>query len=189
MTTQQCSSDDCEVTFDPDHDDCRYSPLLEGYYCWGCYESLTEGSSQVWFIYPDGNKERWIVNEFEITNEYGDEPYGETPATGLSRGWTRSDASRGHYDTKIDDWVEVMAGWTTQDWGDSVSDRKQAFNHWAEDMIQNEDAWIPCPIAIVADPTSNLFSVGVAVWVRPGDEKTFADYLRDEAGLLESSIR
>lgn len=189
MTTMKCSNKECESTFDPDHDDARYSPLLEGWYCWGCYEAMTEGSSHVWFVMPTGEKETWTINEFEIVDDYGDEPYrDDSLGARISRGYHRTDAYRGHYETRINEWVEVMTGWTTQNWGDPVSDAKQMFNKWADNVIRNGE-YVPCPIAIVADPTSNLFAIGVSVWVQAGNESVLADYLGEEIGILERSIR
>ena len=55
-----------------------------------------------------------------------------------------------------------MNGWTTGGWDDSIARRKQVFNQWAESVLSTE-LESPAPIAIVSDPTSNVFSMGISV--------------------------
>jgi hypothetical protein len=55
-----------------------------------------------------------------------------------------------------------MEGWTTGGWDDPVAQKKQIFNQWAERLLAGEIDY-EMPIAIVADPTSNVFSMGISV--------------------------
>ena len=98
-------------------------------------------------------------------NSYGDETTNDkdNPGIAFNRNWVSTSGYRGHYETNIDGWSEVISGWTTGSWGDETSDRKAVFNEWFE-QISNEEIPLPrVPFAVIIDPTSNLFSVGVSV--------------------------
>jgi hypothetical protein len=93
-------------------------------------------------------------------DEYGDDMF-RTNIT-VNREYVHSSAWRGYFNTTIEGWTQVMDGWTTGGWGDPIAERKQTFNEWAESLMTG-DLVPPVPVAIVADPTSNVFSMGISV--------------------------
>jgi hypothetical protein len=154
----------CQENFDNDQEG-RYSEILEDWVCDACVASAGESASTAWRV-EGGETEKFTVTDYEVYGEYGD----EAPDL-LVRGYVSTDGWRGYYETRPigDDWVEAKSGWTTGDWGDAVSDSKQEFNRWAEAVVSGKIQF-EFPLWIVADPTSNVFSTAVAVWVPEGSD-------------------
>ena len=115
--------------------------------------------------------------------EFGDDLY-DVDLT-IDRQWVSSDAWRGHYNTTIDGWTEVLNGWTTGGWDDPIAQRKVTFNEWAEQVLKGEIV-LPVAVAIIADPTSNVFSMGIGV-LTP-DPEAFKEWLGTEFGELHKSL-
>jgi len=186
----KCADEYCEEQFDPEVDDCRYSELLKGWYCWGCYESHQDHSSTV-FVVENGEKRAYIVNDFEIVDrEYGESVYpGDVIGKGIKRVYRSTDGWRGHYETTIEDWVEVVSGWTTGNWGDSISNSKQVFNEWAQNLLEDSlEEPPPVHVAVIVDPTSNLFSTAVGVFVHRDNYAEFVVWLNGDRETLEYSL-
>lgn len=187
----KCENEDCDVEFDTDVDDCRWSSLLEKYVCWDCYQSLSDAPSTIIHVKDQHEVCKWLLNDFEIVDaEYGEEPFSEDASAftnNLKRVWKSTSAWRGHYETTIEGWREITTGWTTGNWGDSVGQRKQTFNVWAEAVTDGEIR-LPVPVAIVCDPTSNVFSTAIGLWVAEDDYDTLKEFLAEGLGELHDSL-
>jgi hypothetical protein len=175
----------CEEVVEPDdssYDDRRFTKDGEEI-CWGCYENSFNYASTANVI-REGVAKRWTITDYTIEDEYGEEPWRDEDLE-FSRDWKSSGGYRGHYETSIKGWVEVpgLTGWTTG-WVDETVTRKDVFNEWAEKMISgenDEEALIcPVPVAIVCDPTSNVFSTAIGVWVPEEALEDFKEWLNGD---------
>lgn len=136
-----------------------WSNVKDDYLCSGCYESDTQHCSTVQIV-EEGTINKFYIGDHVRMTEYGDDLYN-TNLT-FDRKWVSSDGWRGHYETTIQGWDEVLTGWTTGGWDDEVARRKVTFNEWAEALLKGA-LEPPVPVAIVSDPTSNVFSMGISV--------------------------
>ena len=143
---------------------CEY-PSTVYHYVPGVEVSHETAKIPMFYVYDHGFMDQW-----------GDtEPYGVD--LGLSRTYHCSSGWRGHNETRpTGDWHEVKAGWTTGDWGDWTANSKRDANQWMEDLITGE-ADCPVEVVIAFDPTSNVFSTAVGIWVRDEDAETFIEYI------------
>jgi hypothetical protein len=78
-----------------------------------------------------------------------------------------------------------MNGWTTGGWDDPIARRKATFNQWADSVLTGEVV-PPVAVAIVADPTSNVFSMGISV-LTP-EPKAFKEWLDAEFDELYEAL-
>ena len=175
MTTFNCKA--CEGEFDTD-DGSVFSNIVDAYFCYQCYGEDIDGSSKVIFVSSSGVEQVFIGDAFR-TDQYGDEYHNDN----IKREYISSDAWRGHYETTIDGYTDVLSGWTTGAWGDPTADRKQLFNDLSTQLV-NEDLIPPCTVVLVLDPTSNLFSTTVSVLVPEGSEEVFKLWLAEEGHTL-----
>ena len=150
--------------------------------CRNCVDSAHESRSGI-NVFEDGTNTIIYVTEYETVDEYGD-PISSLP---ISRKWKSTDGWRGYYETTIEGWVTIVEGWTTGGWGDPTADRKQSFNGWFDDMLRC-DVISPVPVAIITDPTSNVFSVAITVLVKADDETTFREWLGEDINQLQKSL-
>lgn len=178
MTTFNCT--ECEETYDTDNGGV-YSNIKESYFCDDCYASDLDNSSTITFVTANGAEKVLIGDAFRVT-EYGDEYDNQT----IERQWVKTGEWRGHFDTTIDGYDTVLTGWTTGGWGDPIADRKQVFNDWAEEVILGE-LIPPCKVAIITDPTSNLFSTAITVQVPKGSQELFNEWL-EQTGYSLSDL-
>ena len=162
--------------------DYGWSNVKEDYLCLGCRESDEGSVSTVQIIDAGVVKKYYIGNHVRMT-EFGDDLY-DVDLT-IDRQWVSSDAWRGHYNTTINGWTEVLNGWTTGGWDDPIAQRKVTFNEWAEQVLKGEIV-LPVAVAIIADPTSNVFSMGIGV-LTP-DPEAFKEWLGTEFGELHKSL-
>lgn len=155
---------------------------MDDYLCTPCRDQDESSLSIVRVI--DGTKVmEYYIGDHVRMDQNGDDLHG-TGMT-INREWISSNAHRGHYDTKISGWTEVLVGWTTGNWGDSVSDKKQTFNQWAEDALSGKvDS--PVVFAITSDPTSNLFSTGISV--STPNPTLFSEWIESEIPGLKDSL-
>ena len=172
---------ECEEIVDAEGD-FGWSTVKEDYLCWGCYESDQNHSSTVQII-DDGAVLKYHIGDHIRMDEFGDDMF-RTNIT-INREYIHSDAWRGHYETTIEGWTDVMNGWTTGSWGDPIADRKATFNQWAESVLVG-DVIPPVAVAIVADPTSNVFSMGISV-LTP-EPTTFKEWLDTEFDELYEAL-
>lgn len=177
---------DCEQTFDPDTDYLRWANLSEEWLCEPCYDSECQYVSTVVLFGPDypdtgeGPAKVYVGDRFSM-NQWGDEPDLK-----VSRTYHRTDAWRGYHVTKIEGWTEVgLEGWTTGGWGDPIADRKQTFNEWVESLADEPP---PVNVAVAADPTSNVFSTAVTVYVEDGKADEFDQWLNGDREALYEAL-
>lgn len=176
MTTTKCNS--CEKEFDTDNTG-FYSDIVEADFCEQCYVEDIDGSSKIIFVKSDGVEQLYIGSAFR-TDEYGDPYHNDS----IKREYISGDSWRGHYETTIDGYTDVLSGWTTGAWGDATADRKQLFNDLSTQLV-NEELIPPCTVALVLDPTSNLFSVAVSVLVPEGSEELFNEWLTEQGHTID----
>lgn len=174
---------ECRADVDPEgSDDSRWASVVDGIVCWSCYESDIQSSSTI-NVVEDNKTTKIHVGNLDIFNEYGDPVENLT----IKREWFTANAWRGYYSTTIEGWQDVLDGWTTGAYGDAIADRKQNFNEWAEALLTNE-IYPPCSVAIVTDPTSNVFSTAVTVLVKKDDVESFRAWLADDYEDLHSAL-
>lgn len=182
MTTEtETKCCECEETVDLDGDH-GWSAVKEDYLCWGCYESDTNYCSTVNIVSIEGVVKKYYIGDHVRMTEYGDDLYREGVV--INREYIHSGGYRGHYETTIEGWTDILNGWTTGGWGDEVAQRKQRFNEWADQILKGE-LLPPAPVAIAVDPTSNVFSTAITV-LTPEPEKVRAWLTEDYEGLYEA---
>jgi hypothetical protein len=187
-TTSKCvECKDTDVDLDG-NDDSRWSPVKQGQVCWGCYESAEQSASTLYFV-EHGEVAKAYITDLDHFSEYGDPLDWALPkiADKVNREWRSTDAWRGYYNTTVDGWVDVLDGWTTGSWGDPVARRKADFNEWAEQLFSGEIV-PPCAVVIATDPTSNLFSTAITVFVEASEVETFRNWLVDDYDTLYSAL-
>lgn len=182
--THECP--ECEAIIDPEDGDCQWSNIYDTYYCWSCYESDVQYASTVTVV-EEGAVEKFTVADAFVFDQYGEEPL----RLRFSRAYHSTDGWRGYHETSMSDqngaWVDVLNGWTTGAWGDSVGERKAVFNEWAENIISGE-LFPPCAVAIISDPTSNVFSTAITVRVPADSVDLFRDWLGEDSEQLHNSL-
>lgn len=179
----------CDVEIDADNGDYGWSSTKEDYLCIGCRENDEESASTVIVVTGsnepniNGQVKKYFIGQHVRMTEDGDDMWG----TGweIKREWVSSDAWRGHYDTTIEGWSPVMEGWTTGGWDDETGQRKQLFNDWAQSVCTQEII-LPMSVAIITDPTSNVFSAGISV-LTPNPEE-LKQWLGGELKDLQDSL-
>lgn len=184
MAEYACSV--CEETFDTDVD--WYNVSRDGKeVCESCWENEGQYASTITFYGPDtvdyGDRYRVYVTDLYTQDIWGEDPRNLT----ITRTYHRTDAWRGYHVTTIDGWTEMVDGWTTGSWGDSTSDRKAPFNEWLQ-QLHDGDIAPPCEVAVIVDLTSNVFSVGMSVWVPTDDADVFRSWLGADAQMLEDAL-
>lgn len=158
----QCAEEACDYKISPMDDDSRFATGI-GWVCWPCWESAEINRSVAHHV-VDGEDTLYTIHEYGVFDAEGDEV--EPPP--LTRTYKRTDGWRGYYETTpVGEWDEVKTGWTTGNWGDPVADAKQAFNDWAQAVLEGEIV-LDHPIWIIFDQTSNVFSTAVGVFVPKG---------------------
>lgn len=159
---------ECDETVDLDCECGYWSDTAEGFVCQGCWDSAFEHASCAYLAGPGVELElgERSIPALYVTEHGIFDQWMEGVDSPLVRAYHRTDGWRGYYVTRVTEpgWVEVAAGWTTGDWGDAIADRKQDFNAWAESVITG-DVVPDHPVWIITDPTSNVFSTAVSVWV------------------------
>jgi hypothetical protein len=174
----------CKETFtddDPYFEDRRWVDNNQGCgeLCFGCYEYDLQHASHATWIH-DGEVKRFYIGDHVIMDEYGEEEFyrGEPE---FSRVYHSTSGWRGYFETTVAGHVEVpgLTGWTTGDWGDATGNRKATFNDWAEALAKGEIE-SPVPVIIISDPTSNIFSIAIGVWVAEDDLETFTAWQGDD---------
>ena len=178
---------DCESVFDLDMDPLHYANVTDEWLCESCYESETMYSSTVLLFGPDypgtrsDGPDRFYVSEKVSMTQYGDEPDLD-----FKRTYTSSSAWRGYHTTTIEGWVEVgLEGWTTGGWGDPIAEGKRTFNEWVESLA---DEAPPVNVAIATDPTSNVFSTAITVYVEESNREAFDEWLNGDKEALHVSL-
>ena len=181
-TENKCCECDAFVDSEGDY---GWSNVKGDYLCLGCRESDESSVSTVQVV-EDGVTKKYYIGDHVRMTEFGDDLYNTNLI--IDRTWVSSSEWRGHYETTIAGWTDVMNGWTTGGWGggDPTADRKAVFNIWADTILAG-DVRAPVPVAVVADPTSNVFSMGISV-LTP-EPNAFKEWLDTEFDELYEALR
>ena len=161
-----------------------WSEVKGDYLCLSCYEGDSSHCSTVQIIGSESIDKFYIGDHIRMT-EYGDPIDWVTDGNlKFDRKWVSSGGYRGHNETTIEGWDTVVEGWTTGGWDDPIARSKQVFNQWAEALL-SEDLVPPTLVAIVSDPTSNVFSMGISVLVPSESKEAFITWLNEQEVTLE----
>lgn len=180
--TIHCDATDCGREIDTDQEPVYFTADGKGY-CETCHDHDLQYASTV-IVVDGGERRTYHVGDLFVEDEWCETdgiPYRFT------RTYHRTDAWRGYHETTIDGWTELTSGWTTGGWGDPIADRKQRFNQWANDVCSGE-AECPVPLAIVSDPTSNVFSTAIGVFVPTSDVDTVKEWLGESLDDLVTAL-
>ena len=162
-----------------------WSSVEQDHLCGGCYESDTSSCATVHIVSENGIEQFYVGKHIRMT-EYGDdiEWSGDYKALKFTNEWVSTSEWRGYSETKIEGWETIVDGWTTGGWDDPIARSKQVFNQWAEDVL-TEEIIPPVPVAIITEPTSNVFSTAVTVQVPKEFVDTFVKWLDEQETTKE----
>jgi hypothetical protein len=165
----------CEEYIEVDVDDYTYTSDGE-VLCYGCEESEGQYASTVLVRDPEGLVKVLVTDHHVRDAEY----FEDFTDIKITRGWKSSGGYRGYYETSLEGFTEITSGWTTGMPDDTVT-RKMDFNDWAERLMDTEfESPFPFRVAVVCDPTSNVFSTAIGVWVEDDRAEEFKDLIGDE---------
>ena len=177
MSSSVCCSCDDEILSE---DSWEWSNVYDKPICDDCSEQDKEHASIVLLVDND-ILTTYYIGEYLRIDEDGEFIEGLE----FEREWISPERHAGFYETTIDGWTEVLCGWTTNSWGDEISDKKQIFNNWVSTICE-EGLPAATKIAIISDPTSNIFSMGISVVALDSD--IFKQYLGSEITNLQNSL-
>ena len=188
MNTTLTTCDHCEDQIDTESDVFYGSETNGGTYCRGCYESDVREASTVFLTGPDYPATSEGPVQVAVGQWFIEDRWLE-PFTDLTfkRAYHSTDGWRGYIETTIEGWSEILGGWTTDGWGDSTARRKQPFNEWAESLFTGEIV-PPVNVAVITDPTSNVFSTAIGVFVPNEHVETFTNWLNGELDNLRYAL-
>jgi hypothetical protein len=178
----------CEEWLEADDGDYTYAKSGD-VVCHGCEESDLSSASTVVIFDPqkfeDEPRQILVSNYYTVDREY----FEEVTDLEISREWKSSSGYRGHYETKVTGFVEVLDGWTTG-WIDETVTRKQRFNEWIEVLSTDPEArmQLPCKVVLCIDPTSNVFSTAVGISVQEDERETFVEWLNGSFDDLYNAL-
>ena len=185
-TTLKC--DNCEDLINTDEDIFYGSEITGKSFCEGCYNSDRQYASQVLITGPNFTSYNDEPVKLYVSEDFVEDQWGEyVSEPKLSRTYKSTSAWRGYHETTIEGWSEVLSGWTTGGWDDSTGQRKLAFNQWAENLYVN-DTVPPVDIAIATDPTSNVFSTAIGVFVPEAQVNDFNEWVNGELDNLRYAL-
>lgn len=188
MTDTLIKCANCSDQIDTDNDVFYGSEVNGETYCETCHHNDMRDASTIMLTGPDYERTsegpyRIFVGSWFIEDLWGD-PCSDLP---ISRIYKSTDAWRGYSETLIEGWTEVLTGWTTGGWGDPTAERKQPFNVWAQDIFDGTTV-PPCNLAIITDPTSNVFSTAIGVSVPDDQVDTFTEWVNGELDNLRYAL-
>jgi hypothetical protein len=170
----------CQAEFDTDSEG-QFSSVLDACVCDSCYQNDLEAPSTVFYV-KAGEVTKNYIGDIVHINEYGDDIDLE-----VTRQYVSTDAWRGYYTTTITGWSTVSEGWTTGEWDDVQSQRKEYFNDWCSSVVECPPE-LEYPFAIIFDATSNVFSTAVTVQVPTEHLTAFTNWLGDELKSIAESL-
>lgn len=163
--TDRYTCPECERECSLDKDGGRWSTKADDMICFSC-EELDMSNSSVVYIAEGGTIERCQVGDLFTLDDDLEEP---NLNINIHRAYHSTDGWRGHYRTTVDGFETLISGWTTGGWDDPTAVRKQTFNDWVEQILESQII-PPFPVIVVFDPTSNVFSSRVSVFVQDTEE-------------------
>ena len=182
----KCPVKDCDSILTEDSDT-MFSTVLEDYICYGCYESDTQYMSTFTRYREDGHDVVYI-GDLIIYNQYGDDglpDWLEEKLDGNFRQWVSTDAWRGHFAAPDFKGLERIAeGWSTG-WADETVSRKLDFNEWMEEVHTGVIRY-PFNLYVMISPTSNIFSVGIDVFVDKDIADEAIERIQEDVNLEKS---
>lgn len=184
-TTYKCPG--CEEEIDTENGCYAYSTVEDREYCESCRDSDLTYASVVTVYGPGYEPDSDGHQRYYIGSLFHEDRWGEEPDLTFQQKWVSTDAWRGYSVTTIEGWAEVIDGWSTGNWGDGTSDRKQPFRDWVEGLHTGEIV-PPCPVAVIADTTSNVFSTAIGIFVPEDDMGRFAEWLNGDAEVLKEAL-
>ena len=178
----------CECNEKYPTDDIGWSHTQEAPLCRLCEESDMQYASTIRIVTLSEVRLYYVGKHIRMT-EFGDELSWDIAMKNedISHGWVSSDAWRGYTETKIKGWDTVLDGWATGGWGDEVARRKERFNLWCQDLLELK-LEVPCPVALIFDLTSNVFSTAVTVAVKTEDVAFFKEWLGSDFTALHEAL-
>lgn len=169
-----------------DENTARYGDLTEDLLCEGCYESdLTYPSTLHRFEPGEGKDEHEYVlfgdhTAYGCTEDFTAEPFdwfsALLPEDWKGRGYVRTDAWRGYYDTAplLKGLKEVESGWMTGDYGDVPWKRD---SHSFLEALSEGTIEPPCTVYVLFEPTSNVFSTATTILAPEDKAAELAEWL------------
>ena len=167
----------CDSLIETEGDGGRWSDLKSAEFCWGCFESDIEHASTITYL-VNGEKVRSVkvASNWIVDGEYY-EDLSPAEYAGITHSYTRTDAWRGHWNTTLgEEWFVAADGLFL--WGEQT----EIVTLGGELQEMHKDGTLPFEVALVADPTSNVFAAGCSVWVRKSDEEVWYAFYEQYAG-------
>lgn len=176
---------DCEGWIDTDVDGYTLTRMGEDL-CYDCERQDMEYATTVLIRDPDDGIVKVLAGDHLIREAMYFDEYTDIEIT---RTFHRGAGYRGHYETTLGGFTEMLTGWTTGMPDDTVT-RKFDFNEWVENFLDEEnlEAVLPFKVAVVLDPTTNVFATAVGVWVEDGHDEEFLEILGAEADDLRNAL-
>jgi hypothetical protein len=157
-------------------------------FCESCYNEDRQNASRVFITGPNFQNDHNEPVTLYVSENFVEDNWGEyITEPKVSRTYKSTSAWRGYHETTIEGWSEVLSGWTTGGWGDPTGQRKQAFNEWAESLYNGETVPL-VDIAIATDPTSNVFSTAIGVFVPSEKVDEFTLWINGELDNLRYAL-
>ena len=186
--------DGCETSIEREADVWHASEISGKEFCDGCWTEDINAGSSAFIVGPDfasleNEPVRALIGNHFVINKYGDDWDWDSHSKNVKfrRAYHSTDAWRGYYETKIEGWTEIVDGWTTGGWGDPTAERKLPFNKWAEALYEGKIV-SPVNVAVITDPTSNVFSTAVGVHVPDDKADEFREWLNGELENLRYAL-
>lgn len=178
----------CGSKFDLEVDSLHWANLAEEWMCESCYENESQYASTVLLFGPNWESNSDGPQRIYVTSRFSTDQWGDEPQLAVSRTYHPTDGWRGYHVTHIDGWVDVgLEGWTTGGWDDPIARRKQDFNNWVERLVEGK-VTPPVDVAVAMDPTSNVFSTAITVYVPEGSRDAFDQWLNGDRDVLYESL-
>lgn len=173
----KCDGCDEEVS----EDDLQYCEWSGKRICNGCAEVDRERPS-VLVKYEDGAKEVVKFGEYDAWTEDGDSAPDWFKDVYEARTYVRSDAWRGHYETKFKGLETIVDGWVTGYPDDSQKPEKKAIEFHE---YLNKGGKIPVTLYWLFEPTSNVFSTASEILCRTEDKEVLIAWLNSNGFTVE----
>lgn len=188
MTETIFKCDSCSDNIDAENDMYYGSEFSGKTFCETCYIDDRQSASRLFITGPNFQKNDNTPWTLHVSEDFIEDQWGEyISEPKVSRTYVSTSAWRGYHETTIEGWSEVLSGWTTGGWDDPTGQRKLAFNQWAENLYNGETVPL-IDVAIATDPTSNVFSTAIAVFVPTAQVEAFNEWVNGELDNLRYAL-
>lgn len=162
----------CKSNINPDEDWYEIG-RDENTYCDQCHSAdINEGSTLLLFTPGEEEPTKVLVGSWFIVDG---ENYEEWTTPKITSYWKATNAHRGHTETSVEGYTEILSGWTTG-MPDETVRRKALFNDWVQKTLQHT----PVPVALACETTSNVFSTGIGISVPTEQVDEFKAWLGED---------